>query len=40
MSTLLLPESLKLLPLYTLGLMKSPLFTAADVRPDERSHYF
>lgn len=40
MSTLLLPESLKLLPLYTLGLMKSPLFTAADVRPDERSYLF
>ena len=40
MSTLLLPESLKLLPLYTLGLMKSPLFNAADVRPDERSYYF
>ena len=40
MSTLLLPESLKLMPLYTLGLMKSALFNAADVRPDERSAAF
>ena len=39
MSTLLLPVTLKLLPLYSLGLMKSTLFSqATDVRPDERSH--
>jgi len=39
MSTLLLPESLKLLPLYVLGLMKGPLFSQ-DMRPDDRSHAF
>jgi len=39
MQTLLLPETLKLLPLYSLALMKSTLFSsAADVRPDERSY--
>lgn len=37
--TLLLPQSLKLLPLYSLALMKSAIFSsAADVRPDERSY--
>jgi len=39
MATLLLPDSLKLLPLYSLGLMKSALF-ATDVRPDARSLLF
>ena len=39
MNTLLLPEPLKLLPLYALALMKSPIFSSGgDVRPDERSH--
>ena len=38
MNTLLLPETLKLLPLYTIALMKSAIFSsAADVRPDERA---
>jgi len=36
-ATLLLPETLKLLPIYTLGLMKSTLFANADVKADERS---
>jgi len=39
MATLLLPEPLKLLPLYTLGLMKSALF-APDAKPDDRSALF
>ena len=35
---MLLPESLKLLPLYVLGLMKSSVFTPApEVRADEHS---
>lgn len=37
-AALLLPDRLKLLPLYTLGLMKSHLFAASGIRPDERSH--
>lgn len=38
---LLLPDSLKLLPLYALGLMKSPIFSqSADVKADDRSHVF
>jgi len=38
-SQLLLPESLKLLPLYTLALMKSTLFCpSTEVRADERSN--
>ena len=39
MQSLLLPDTLKLLPLYTLGLMKSALFTSAAISADERSHY-
>lgn len=36
--TLLLPDNLKLLPLYTLGMMKSALFASGnDVKADERS---
>jgi protein transport protein SEC24 len=38
MSTLLMPDALKLLPLYTLGLMKA--FTSGDLRADERSQLF
>eukprot|EP00965_Chrysotila_dentata_P020350 674839-Pleurochrysis_carterae.AAC.1 len=38
-SQLLLPESLKLLPLYSLALMKSALFTqTSEVRTDAASH--
>jgi len=38
-SQLLLPESLKLLPLYSLALMKSALFTqTSEIRADERSY--
>ena len=33
---LILPEALKLLPLFSLALQKSPILRA-DVRPDERS---
>jgi protein transport protein SEC24 len=33
---LLIPENLRLLPLYVLALAKSPLFRPIDVRPDER----
>lgn len=37
-SQLLLPDNLKLLPLYVLGLMKSSLFAqAADIKADDRS---
>jgi len=40
-SQLLLPESLQLLPLYTLALMKSSVFSAGpEVRADERSNLF
>lgn len=40
-SQLLLPESLKLLPLYVLGLMKSGLFAqAADIKADDRTYLF
>jgi len=38
-ATLLLPQTLRLFPLYTLGLMKSGLF-APEVKPDERSFLF
>jgi len=37
---LLLPEALKLLPLYVLSLIKSsPFKVATDLRPDERTYY-
>jgi len=37
---LLLPESLKLFPLYVLALAKNILFrTGTDIRPDERTYY-
>jgi len=39
-TSLMLPETLKLFPLYILGLIKSIVLKAAtDVRPDERSYY-
>ena len=34
---LILPEALKLSPLYTLGLMNSPGLVGSDAKPDERS---
>lgn len=38
---LILPETLKVLPLYILGLVKNILFrSGTDIRPDERSYYF
>jgi len=40
-SQLLLPRNLQLLPLYILGLMKSPLFSqSADIKADDRSYLF
>jgi len=36
---LLIPENLRLLPLYVLALAKSPLFRPIDVRPDERAFH-
>jgi len=36
---LLIPENLRLLPLYVLALAKSPLFRPIDVRPDERVYH-